>query len=218
MEKVTLDAGTLLCPVPAVMVSCGRDTEKNIITIAWTGIINSKPPLTYISVRKSRYSHDIILKEREFVINLTTRQLAFATDWCGVKSGEDFDKFDEMGLTPVDCQEVKCPMIGESPVNLECKVLEVREYPSHDMFVAEIVRVHADKSLIDEDGRLELDKAGLITYIHGEYFGVNKAPIGRFGFSVMRRKTRKRINREKHLKRAEANRRAKAARSHRKNR
>lgn len=216
MEKISLDAGTLLCPVPAVMVSCGRGEEKNIITIAWTGIINSKPPMTYISVRKSRHSHEIISKEREFVINLTTRQLAFATDWCGVKSGDDFDKFREMGLTPLDCQEVGCPMIGESPVNLECKVKEIREYPSHDMFVAEIVKVHADKNLIDAEGRLELDKAGLITYIHGEYFGINKMPMGRFGFSVMRSKTKKRINRQKHIKRIEANKNARAARSRRK--
>lgn len=206
MKKVTLKPGTLLCPVPAVMVSCGQREDRNIITIGWTGIINSQPPITYISVRKSRHSHDIIEREREFVINLTTKDLTFATDYCGVKSGADVDKFKEMNLTPADAEEVNCPMIAESPVNLECKVTEIREYPTHDMFVAEIVKIHVDKELMEEDGRLALDKAGLIAYVHGEYFGINKSPIGRFGFSVMKKKTRKRINKEKHQKRIAANR------------
>lgn len=203
MEKVTLNPGTLLCPVPAVMVSCGRGDEKNIITIGWTGIINSQPPMTYVSVRKSRHSHGIISREKEFVINLTTKDLAFATDYCGVKSGADVDKFKEMKLTPVKAEEVSCPMIGESPVNLECKVTEVREYPTHDMFVARIVKVHVNKDLMEE-GRVALDRAGLLAYVHGEYFGINKAPIGRFGFSVMKKKTRKRINKMQHQKRIEA--------------
>lgn len=206
MEKVSLKPGTLLCPVPAVMVSCGQGDEKNIITIGWTGIINTQPPITYVSVRKSRHSHDIISKEKEFVINLTTEALAFATDYCGVKSGKDIDKFKEMKLTPVSGEIVSCPMIGESPVNLECKVIEVKEFPTHDMFIAEIVKIHIDKSIMEEDGRIALDKAGLLAYIHGEYFGVKKAPIGRFGYSVMKKKTKKRINKEKHQKRIEANR------------
>lgn len=206
MEKVSLKPGTLLCPVPAVMVSCGQGDEKNIITIGWTGIINTQPPITYVSVRKSRHSHDIISKEKEFVINLTTEALAFATDYCGVKSGKDIDKFKEMKLTPVSGEIVSCPMIGESPVNLECKVIEVKEFPTHDMFIAEIVKIHIDKSIMEENGRIALDKAGLLAYIHGEYFGVKKAPIGRFGFSVMKKKTKKRINKEKHQKRIEANR------------
>lgn len=206
MEKVSLKPGTLLCPVPAVMVSCGQGDEKNIITIGWTGIINTQPPITYVSVRKSRHSHDIISKEKEFVINLTTEALAFATDYCGVKSGKDIDKFKEMKLTPVSGEIVSCPMIGESPVNLECKVIEVKEFPTHDMFIAEIVKIHVDKSIMEEDGRIALDKAGLLAYIHGEYFGVKKAPVGRFGYSVMKKKTKKRINKEKHQKRIEANR------------
>lgn len=206
MEKVSLKPGTLLCPVPAVMVSCGQGDEKNVITIGWTGIINTQPPITYVSVRKSRHSHDIISKEKEFVINLTTEALAFATDYCGVKSGKDIDKFKEMKLTPVSGEIVSCPMIGESPVNLECKVIEVKEFPTHDMFIAEIVKIHIDKSIMEEDGRIALDKAGLLAYIHGEYFGVKKAPIGRFGYSVMKKKTKKRINKEKHQKRIEANR------------
>ncbi len=205
-EKVTLNPGTLLCPVPAVMVSCGQGDERNIITIGWTGIINSQPPMTYVSVRKSRHSHGIISREREFVVNLTTRALAFATDYCGVKSGADVDKFKEMKLTPVEAAQVKCPMIGESPVNLECKVTEIREYPTHDMFVAEIVKVHVNKELMEEDGRVALDKAGLLAYVHGEYFGINKSPIGRFGFSVMKKKTKKRINRQQHQKRIKAKR------------
>ncbi len=206
MEKVSLKPGTLLCPVPAVMVTSGQGEEKNIITIGWTGIINTQPPITYVSVRKSRHSHELISKEKEFVINLTTEALAFATDYCGVKSGRDVDKFKEMKLTPVPAEIVACPMIGESPVNLECKVIEVKEYPTHDMFIAEIVKIHVDKSVMEEDGRIALDKAGLLAYVHGEYFGIKKAPIGRFGFSVMKKKTKKRINREKHQKRVEANR------------
>ncbi len=206
MEKVSLKPGTLLCPVPAVMVTCGQGEEKNILTIGWTGIINTQPPMTYVSVRKSRHSHDIISREKEFVINLTTEQLAFATDYCGVKSGKDVDKFKEMKLTPVDAEIVSCPMIGESPVNLECKVVEVKELPTHDMFIAEIVKIHVNKDVMDEDGRIALDKAGLLAYIHGEYFGIKKAPIGKFGFSIMKKKTKKRINKEKHQKRIEANR------------
>lgn len=206
MEKISLKPGTLLCPTPAVMVTCGQGEEQNIITIGWTGIINTQPPITYVSVRKSRHSHAIISKEKEFVINLTTEALAFATDYCGVKSGKDIDKFKEMKLTPVPAEIVSCPMIGESPVNLECKVIEVKEYPTHDMFIAEIVKIHVDKSVMDEDGRIALDKAGMLAYVHGEYFGIKKAPIGRFGFSVMKKKTKKRINQQKHQKRIEANR------------
>lgn len=193
MKKITLKPGTLLSPVPAVMVTCGSGAEKNIITIAWTGIINSQPPMTYISVRKSRHSHGIISREREFVINLTTESIARATDWCGVKSGADVDKFKETGLTPVPASEVGCPMIGESPVNLECRVVEVHEYPTHDMFVAEIIKVHVSADIMEKDGRIALERAGLLAYIHGHYFGVKKEPIGRFGFSVMKKKTKKRL-------------------------
>ena len=200
-----LNPGTLLSPVPAVMVSCGRDDEKNILNIAWTGIVNSQPPMTYISVRKSRHSHSIISREREFVINLTTEKTAFAADWCGVKSGADFDKFKEMKLTPIECQEVSCPMIGESPINLECKVKEIHEFPTHDMFIAEIVKIHVDKELMEDSGRLAADKAGLVAYVHGEYFGLKKSPIGRFGFSVMKKKTKKRISKENHQKWRAAN-------------
>jgi len=197
MSKLNFKPGTMLNPVPAVMVSCGNEDEHNIITVAWTGIVNSEPPMTYVSVRKERHSHDIIKKTGEFVINMTTEKLAFATDYCGVRSGRDVDKFKEQNLTPVKGEKVDCPVIKESPVNLECKVVEVHEYGSHDMFVAEIVNVQVDEDLMDEKGRIRLDQAGLVAYNHGEYFGLKKQPIGKFGFSVMKAKTKKRIAGEK---------------------
>ena len=204
--KKSFKPGTLLSPVPAVMVSCGDGEEKNIITIGWTGIINSDPPITYISVRKSRYSHHIIEKTGEFVVNLTTEKLAFAADYCGVKSGRDVDKFKEMRLTPESADIVKCPMIAQSPVNLECRVIEVKSYPTHDMFIAEIVAMHADDGIVNEKGKIDMSAAGLIAYVHGEYFGLKKAPLGRFGYSVMKPKTKKRLNRQKHEERISRNR------------
>ena len=194
MSKITFKPGTMLNPVPAVMVSCGDDKIKNIITIAWTGIINSDPPLTYVSVRKERYSHDIIKRTGEYVINITTERLAFAADFCGVRSGRDLDKSESQNLTAEKCKKVSCPAIKESPVNLECKVIEVKEFPTHDMFIAEIVNVSADESLMDKSGRLCLDEAGLIAYNHGQYFALEKRPIGKFGYSVMKPKTKKRLN------------------------
>lgn len=191
MAKTEFKPGTMLNPVPAVMVSCGSE-NPNIITIAWTGIINSDPPMTYVSVRKERYSHEILSKDREFVINLTTGDLAFATDWCGVKSGRDVDKWSEMKLTKERSKVVSCPGIGESPVNIECKVTDIVELGSHDMFMAEIVSVSVDEKLIDSSGKLHLEKAGLITYNHGHYYPVESRELGRFGFSVMKAKTKKR--------------------------
>ncbi|WP_206459001.1 flavin reductase family protein [Anaerovorax sp. IOR16] len=198
MGKVLFKPGTMLNPVPVVLVSCGAVPEKwNLITVAWTGIINSEPPMAYISVRKSRHSHAIISEEGEFVINLTTEKLVKQTDYCGVKSGRDVDKFKEMALTPIKGEIVKCPLVEESPVNLECKVKEILSFPSHDMFLAEIVAVHAEDSLINEKGRFQLEKAGLICYSHGEYFGIGKKPLGSFGYSIMKKKTQKRRNLEK---------------------
>lgn len=194
MSKVIFKPGTMVNPVPVVMVSCGdQPADYNIITIAWTGIVNSEPPMTYISVRKTRLSHGIIEKSGEFVINLCTEKLAETTDYCGVKSGRDINKFKERNLTPVPGQHVRCPMIQEAPVNIECRVKEVHHYPSHDMFVADILAVHADESFLNETGKLELERAGLICYSHGEYYGLQKNPIGKFGFSVMKPKTKKRI-------------------------
>ncbi len=212
MAKRSLNPGTLLSPVPAVMVSCGSGEEKNIITIAWTGIVNSNPPMTYVSVRQSRHSHHLIEESGEFVINVTTEDMAFATDYCGVKSGRDVDKFKEMNLTPVPGEKVSCPMIAESPVNLECKVVEVHRYPSHDMFVAEIVALHVDESIFDEKGKMPVEELGLLAYAHGHYLGVKRKPIGRFGYSVMKPKTKKRINRELHQERVEKNRAARTER------
>ena len=206
MAKISLKPGTLLSPLPAVMVSCGNGEEQNIITIAWTGIVNSDPPMTYISVRKSRHSHKLISETGEYVINLTTERLAFATDYCGVKSGRDVDKFKEMGLTPLDGETVSCPMIEEAPINLECKVVEIHSYPSHDMFVAEIVGMHVDEAILNEKGKIALEDAGMLAFMHGEYYGVKRQGIGRLGYSVMKPKTKKRINKELHLERIEKNR------------
>ena len=196
MGKRSFKGGAMLNPVPAVMVSCGS-RKPNIITIAWTGIVNSNPPMTYISVRKERYSHNIIENTGEFVINLCSEELAFATDFCGVRSGRDTDKFKEMKLTSERAEIVRCPMIKESPVNIECRVREIIELGSHDMFIADILKVHVDEQYIDRSGRIRLDQASLVAYNHGEYFGLKRQPIGKFGFSVMKPKTRKRINREK---------------------
>ena len=196
MGKRSFKGGAMLNPVPAVMVSCGS-RKPNIITIAWTGIVNSNPPMTYISVRKERYSHNIIENTGEFVINLCSEELAFATDFCGVRSGRDTDKFKEMKLTPERAEIVRCPMIKESPVNIECRVREIIELGSHDMFIADILKVHVDEQYIDRSGRIRLDQASLVAYNHGEYFGLKRQPIGKFGFSVMKPKTRKRINCEK---------------------
>jgi flavin reductase (DIM6/NTAB) family NADH-FMN oxidoreductase RutF len=193
MKKVTFKPGTMVYPVPAVMVSCGSTADSyNIITIAWTGIINSEPPMTYISVRKSRHSHGIIMRDREFVINLGTEKLAMKLDLCGVRSGRELDKFKSQGLTPIPATTVNCPMIQESPVNVECRVTQVLEFPSHDMFIAEIVAVSASEDYMNKNGKLDLERAGLLCYSHGEYYGLSKA-IGKFGFSVMKAKTKKRL-------------------------
>ncbi|MBR2115521.1 MAG: flavin reductase family protein [Alistipes sp.] len=178
-------AGTMISPVPAVMVSCGDiDGQKNIITIAWTGTICSEPAMCYISVRKERHSYDMIRKSGEFVINLTTRALARATDWCGVRSGRDFDKFEYCGLTAERCNNVSAPAIAESPINIECKVKQVFELGSHDMFIAEVVGVMIDDTLLDaESGKLDLSRAELLGYAHGEYYALGEK-LGTFGWTV----------------------------------
>ncbi len=182
-------AGTLLYPVPAVMVSCGADeSEHNIITISWIGTINSDPPMLSISIRKSRHSYDIIRRNMDFVVNLASKELAHATDWCGVRSGKDFDKFKEMKLTPEKAQVVKAPLIAESPLSLECKVKQIIPLGSHDLFIAEIVMVNYDENLMDdESGKFNLDKAQLIMYSHGMYYQLGNQ-IGKFGFSVEKKK------------------------------
>ena len=192
MEKITWKPGTMLYPLPAVMVSCGTEPEEyNIVTVAWTGIVNTNPPMCYISLRKSRHSHGLISKTGEFVINLTTRELAFATDWCGVKSGRDVDKFKAMNLDPVAADKVKSPLIAESPVNLECVVKQVIELGTHDMFLADIVAVHGDKKYLDpETGAFDLARAQPIAYAHGKYYVLGEF-VGKFGFSVRKKKKKK---------------------------
>jgi len=189
MAKVAWKPGTMVYPLPAVMVSCGTEEEGfNIMTVSWTGTICTDPAMCYISVRPERHSYEIIKRNGEFVINLTTRKLAFATDWCGVRSGADFDKFKEMGLTPVKASIVKAPLIGESPVNIECKVKEIVELGSHHMFIAEVLTVDVNEELIDiKSGAYRLDKANLLCYSHGKYYDIGKY-IGRFGFSVKKDK------------------------------
>ena len=187
MSKVTWKSGTFIYPLPAVMVSCGTMEESNIITVAWTGIINTDPAMCYISVRPTRHSYEMIKKTGEFVINLTTKDLAYATDWCGVKSGKNVDKFKEMKLTKEKANFVNCPMIKESPVSVECKVKEIRELGSHHMFVAEILGINADEKYINENGAFDISKCDLIAYSNGNYYSLGKK-IGRFGFSVQKKK------------------------------
>ena len=187
IEKVKWPAGTLIAPVPAVLVSCGDMEKSNIFTVAWTGIINSTPAKTYISVRKERFSYEIIKNSGEFVLNLTTRDLVKATDFCGVRSGKNIDKFKEMKLTRSKANEVKCPLVGESPISIECRVTDIVPLGTHDMFLADIVAVNVDEKLIDKNGKLHLDKANLIAYSHGEYFELGKK-LGKFGYSVQKKK------------------------------
>ena len=181
-------AGTMLAPVPAVMVSCGgtHDFAANIITLAWAGTVCSDPPMLSVSIRSERHSHAIISMTREFVVNLTTARLARATDWCGVKSGRDVDKFAATGLTPLKSVKVGCPGIAESPVNLECKVKKILPLGSHDLFIAEIVAVQVSEEFLDKRGKLHLDKAGLMAFAHGEYYALGER-LGFFGFSVKKR-------------------------------
>lgn len=194
MSKITWKPGTMMSPLPPVMVSSGTMTDNNIFTVAWTGIINSEPAMTYISVRPERYSHQIISKSGEFVINLVDQKLVQSADFCGVRSGRDLDKFKETKLTPEKSSVVKAPQIHESPISIECKVVDVKHLGSHDMFLAEIVAVNIDDRLM-ENGRLALEKANLVCYCHGHYYAVGQR-IGKFGFSVEKKKSRKQRIRE----------------------
>lgn len=189
MSKVIWKPGTFIYPLPVVMVSCGTMEKSNIITVAWTGILNTERPMCYISVRKERYSHDIIQNTKEFVINLTTKELAYATDWCGVKTGAKVDKFKEMHLTKEKAKFVQCPLIKESPVSIECKVNEVKELGSHDMFIAEVLSIDSDEKYIDDKGAFDITKCDLIAYANGKYFTLGKQ-VGKFGYSVQK-KTKK---------------------------
>ncbi len=187
MARQNFKAGTLEAPLPAVMVSVGSMEEANILTVAWTGILSSDPPRTYVSVRPSRYSHKMISETGEFVINLTTESLAWATDYVGIYTGAKVDKFEKCRLTKAESKEVKAPTIAEAPVALECRVFDVIHSGTHDIFMADIVNVSCDEKLLDENGRICFEKAGLIAYSHGEYYALGKK-LGKFGFSTDKKK------------------------------
>lgn len=190
--KTNWRPGTLVYPLPAVLVSCGDCPENyNVLTVAWVGTICSDPAMCYISVRPSRHSHALIMKTGEFVINLTTENLARATDWCGVRSGKDVNKFEAMHLTPEPAAVVKAPAIAQSPLSIECRVKEIKHLGSHDMFIAEVVNVMADEQYINsKTGKFEMENAGLIAYSHGNYYTLGKK-IGKFGWSVEKKKKKK---------------------------
>jgi flavin reductase (DIM6/NTAB) family NADH-FMN oxidoreductase RutF len=192
MAKQQWKPSTILNPVPAVMVTCAdKDGKPNIITLAWAGTVNSDPPMLSISVRKERYSYELIKEKGQFVVNLTTEKLVRAADLCGVKSGRDIDKFEAAGLTSEKATKVDVPLIKESPVNIECVVKKRMELGSHDLFIGQIVAVNVDESLMDEKGKLWLENAGLICYSHGEYWSLKKS-LGYYGFSVTKKKKLKR--------------------------
>lgn len=190
MGKVTLRGGALLSPVPPAIVTCAADGKVNAVTVAWTGILSTKPPMTYISLRPERYSYAIIRESGEFVINLTTASLARAADYIGMYTGRKRDKLSDMGLTVVPSETVACPAIEQSPLSLECRVERIIPLGSHHVFVARILAARADAELISPSGRLELERAGLCAYAHGEYFALGES-LGKFGFSVKKKKRRK---------------------------
>ena len=196
MAKQLWKPGNMIYPLPAVMVSVtDGEGNDNIITVAWTGTVCTNPAMAYISVRPSRYSYDMIRKTGEFVINLTTEKLAFATDFCGVRSGRDVDKFRKLNLTKEKAQFVSAPMIGEAPVSIECRVREVKELGSHDMFLADVLAVHADEAYMDKNNRFRLNDAGLLVYSHGEYLAGGRK-VGTFGYSVKKKQQKKQMQKK----------------------
>lgn len=196
MSKVFWKGSTILSPLPAVLVSCGTPEKPNVLTIGWTGIINTHPPMTYISVRPERYSYNIIKESGEFVINLTTSAMCRETDFCGVRSGKNTDKFKECKFTAVKSNTISAPCIEECPVNIECKITESKNFGTHTMFIAEITGINIDDKYINSKGKLNLQQCGLMAYSHGEYFSLGKK-LGDFGFSV--RKKKKKPNRNKNI-------------------
>lgn len=188
MGKQTWKPGNMLYPLPAVMVTVADSEGKdNIITVAWAGTVCTNPPMVSISVRPERFSYAMLRQTREFIINLTTEKLAYATDYCGVKSGRDVDKFEKLKLTREKADFVKAPMIAESPVSIECRVVKVEELGSHHLFLAEVVAVHADEKYLDETGKFQWNETRPLAYSHGEYFGLGKK-IGKFGYSVRKKR------------------------------
>lgn len=196
MSKIVWKSGTFVYPIPVVMVSCGNMEKSNIITVAWTGIINTNPAMVYISIRPERYSYNIIKETGECVINLTNKELTYATDWCGVKTGKNVDKFKEMKLTKERCKFVNCPAIKESPVSIECRIKEIKELGSHHMLIAEVLSIDADEKYIDEKGAFDISKCNLIAYANGKYFELGKQ-IGKFGYSVQKKQQKKHKNIDK---------------------
>ena len=190
MSKQFWKGSALLAPVPAALVTCGTAENPNVLTIGWTGIVCTHPPMTYISVRPERFSHDIIKNSGEFVINLTTSAMCRETDFCGVKSGKDTDKFKECGFHTLPAQKIAVPIIEECPVSLECKVTEAKPLGSHTMFLAEIVGIDVDEQYLDSKGKLNLQQCGLMAYAHGEYFSLGRK-LGDFGWSVRKKKKHK---------------------------
>lgn len=187
MAKIKWRGGALLAPAPPALVTCGDMEKSNALAVAWTGIINTVPPKTYISVRPGRYSYSMIKESGEFVINLTSADMIKALDGCGMLTGAKVDKFKKFGLEKQEASEVKCPLVAQSPLALECRVTDIIELGSHHMFLADVVAVDVEESLIDQNGKLRLDKANLAAFAHGEYFALGKK-IGDFGFSVRKKK------------------------------
>jgi len=191
MAKVKFKPGNMLYPLPAVLVSCqGRDTAPNLLTVAWAGTICTNPPMLSISVRPERYSYGLIKESGEFAVNLATEALVYAVDYCGVRSGRDVDKWKNCHLTPVPGDTISCPLVAESPVNIECHVTEIKELGSHHMFIAEVTAVHADKRYMDAGNTFRLNDSNLLAYSHGAYFSLGKS-LGTFGCSVRRKKSAK---------------------------
>lgn len=197
MTKISWPAGTLLAPVPPALISSGTLENPNVMTAAWTGIVCSDPAMTYVSLRPSRYSHEIISKSGEFVINVPNLPLVKAVDFCGVKSGRNTDKFQACGITAAPSSKIKAPQVKEAPISLECKVRSITHYGTHDMFLADIVAVNVDDAYINKQGGLDLEKAGLLAYAHGFYYTLGRQ-LGKFGFSVEKAKTIKKRRRMQH--------------------
>ena len=196
MAKKVWKPGTFVYPIPAALITSGDMENSNILTVAWTGIMNTNPAIVYISVRPERYSYKLIKENKEFAINLTNKDLAFATDWCGVRSGAKYDKFKEMKLTKEKAEFIKVPLIKESPVSIECKVIEEKTYGSHTTFIAEVLSIDADEKYMDENGAFDISKCELIAYANGGYYVLGKK-IGKFGYSVEKKKTKMRRQKDK---------------------
>lgn len=188
--KTNWKPGTMIYPLPAVLVSCGSTPEEyNLMTASWTGTICSEPPMCYVSIRRERHSYDIVKKNMEFVLNLTTQEMAKATDWCGVRSGKKFDKFKEMGLNARKGEKVNAAIVVESPINIECRVREILSLGSHDMFIADVLNVQVDERYIDaQTGKCDMEKMHLLVYVHGAYYQLGEY-IGKFGWSVSKKTT-----------------------------